>query len=223
MKRFIHLTIKHQDTNKLQALLSTMSEAKGYPFSYQKQASAEYAKNVFLEPDHAACFKTGRKTLFEAVVWVVISNNSFVVTNITSTLNSNLGITNYNKILNVFFDDFASKFIDQTYEVFKTGEHIQISEVLSENTYKYLHAWVESCDKLSPISNFVDRTHWLNFVLSEHEMQDELYPEDFVQWLMEDCRWNTPSLIKSAEKMGEYYEYGRDLLNQQDIPHETEE
>ena len=222
MKKFIQLTIKHPDAERLKAFMSSLSDAKGYPFSYQKQASAEYAKNVFLDKGEAACFKTGRKSLFESTVWVVLTGNSFVVTNITSTINTNLGITNYNSILNTFFFDFVSKFIDGTFEVFKTGEVVSLEEIISADAFQVLKQWEATCDKLSPYSHFVDRARWFDFIVLTHDNGDELAPNDLSTWLIEDCNWSTPALIKSAEDIALSFEFGRDLLNQADLQHETE-
>lgn len=223
MKRFIKLTIKHPDVMRLRQLIQDMAAAKGYPFTYQKQASAEYAKNVFLEKEDAACFKSGRKSLFEAVVWIVISRQQLVVTNITSTINNNLGIKNYNDILNTFYDEYLCKFIDDSFVVDKTPENVSLSESISEETYQILYEWETTCDKLSPISHFVDRARWFDIIKTAHDKEDELTPDNLQKWLVEDCHWNTPALMESAENMAYLFEYGRDLLNHSKMRDEEQE
>lgn len=223
MKRFISLTIKHPDVQRLYQLFLDMADSKGYPFVYQKQASTDYARNVFLEKGEAACFKTGRKTLFEAVVWLVITKNQMVVTNITSTINNNLGISNYNKILNVFYEEYLKHFIDHSFEVIKTPDTVSLTETISDETYHNLIEWEHSCDKLDPISHFEDRARWFNFIISEHDNKDELIPDDLQKWLIEDCHWETEPLRESAGNVAILFEYGRDLLNHTRMKDEAEE
>ena len=65
MKRFQHLTIRHEDPRRLIALLGRMKEANNKAFKYLKTESNNYAKNIFKTVDKVACFKTERKTLFK--------------------------------------------------------------------------------------------------------------------------------------------------------------
>ncbi len=222
MKRYILLKISNPNIGKIQQLLTQIKDVTHAPFTYMKQASAEYAKNLFLNTENAACFKTKRKTLFEATVWVLISNEALRVTNITSEKNTDLSISNYNKVLNAFYDEFVSNYIDDTFNVNLSDENIDIADILDKKTLDKLKLWENTCNKNRPLDHFVDRTNWLNFIIEYYDNKDNLSPDELVKWLLEDCNWDTDVLRPIAQNLGEKFEFGIDLLNQYFLRHEEE-
>lgn len=115
MKAFQHLIIK-KDANSMQGLLQTLKDVSGKPFEYRKLQSERYADMIFEDRSHVACFKTKRSSLYESTVWMMLRKDELYVTNITSEKNSNLGITNYNFVLNRFFEDKCGWWIDLSVE-----------------------------------------------------------------------------------------------------------
>lgn len=214
------LEISNPNIGKLQQLLIDLQNAKHAPFTYMKQASTEYARNLFLNTGKAACFKTNRKTLFEARVWVLVSSTTLRVTNITSEKNTDLDIFNYNKILNVFYDEFVSKYIDESFNVNISSGNIYITDIIDEKTFTKLQLWESTCNKSMPLDHIIDRTNWLNFIIEYHDNKDNLSPEELVQWLLEDCNWNTDILRPIARSLADKFKYGVDLLNQYLLCHE---
>lgn len=223
MKRHIMLEISNPCIGKLQQLLTDIQNAKYTPFTYMKQASTEYAKNLFLDTGKAACFKTNRKTLFEASVWVLVSSTTLRVTNITSEKNTDLDISHYNKILNVFYDELVSKYIDDSFNVNISNENIDIIDIIDESTFAKLKLWESTCNKNMPLGHSIDRTNWFNFIIEYHDNKDNLSPEELVQWLLEDCNWNTDILRPIAQDLAEKFEFGVNLLNQYSLCHEEKE
>ena len=211
MKRFQHLTIRHEDPRRLIALLGRMKEANNKAFKYLKTESNNYAKNIFKTVDKVACFKTERKTLFESKVWLYISDAGLVVANITSDSNRNLGIVNYNLVLNSFFNDIVQPLV-RGFQCDLTGEDVSFEVILPSEVYRKLNLWQSSCDKSAPIAHPLDNERWMDFVVSYFEECDcDITSVDLQQWLSEDCQW-PQGFSDSIQEMGMLFEYSMDLL-----------
>lgn len=211
MKKFQHLTIQDEDPRRLVSLLDAMKTEQGKGFKLLKTETANYAKNIFKKQNEVACFKTNRKSLFESRVWLYIGNDGLVVANITSEMNSNLGITNYNLILNTFFKEVIEPHIGE-FQCVLTGENVSFADILPAEVFYCLNLWQERCDKSSPISHSLDREKWMKFVVSYYNLGEDLItPSDLEQWLTEDCLW-PQGFSESISEMGERFEYSLDLL-----------
>lgn len=210
MKKFMTLKI-HKSQKCLIELLSTLKSCEKSVYVYQKKLTEDYAKNIFVDVNNVACFKTKRKSLFESCVWLLVSNDTLIVTNITSSSNYQLGITNYNFILMSFFRDFISLYLDNTFQVEISGEEILLQDMLNEETFHFLNIWEHSCNKETPISHPNDYQNWMNFVVSAYKNKCELSPEDLSQWLSEDKHW--PQMFNNQiSEIVSLYEYGIDIL-----------
>lgn len=210
MKKFKTLKI-HQSQECLTELLNTLRLSKKTSYTYQKKLTEDYAKNIFVDVNKVACFKTKRKSLFESCVWLLVSSDTLIVTNITSSINHQLGITNYNFILMSFFNDFISPYLDDTFQVEISGEEISLQEMLNEETFKFLNIWERTCNKETPVSHPIDYQNWMNFVVSAYKHKCELSPDDLSQWLSEDKHW--PQMFnKQISEIVSLYEYGIDIL-----------
>ena len=137
MKKFRTLKIQ-KSQGCLVDLLNILKSSKKSTYTYQKKLTEDYAKNIFVDVNNVACFKTKRKSLFESCVWLLASNDTLTVTNITSSSNHQLGITNYNFILMSFFNDFIRPYLDETFRVEISGEEISLQEMLNEETFNFL-------------------------------------------------------------------------------------
>ena len=216
MLKYQFLRIRHPE-NELVNLLRQMKEADKGPFKYQKTLAVDYAKNIFVPEDHVGCFKTRRTTLAESSVWVLITGDELKVTNITPAAVSSLGIAEYNLILSAFFNDFITKFIDESWDecVSISGEKVSMSDLLSEETYKALTKWEASCNKTMPISHPFDRERWMDFVSLLHKDGTGFNISDLGQWLTEDKKW--PSVYNDKiYELEIYLEYSLDLLDRYD-------
>lgn len=211
MKKFQHLTIRHEDPRRLLALLKSMKESNNKAFKYLKTESLNYAKNIFKTVDKVACFKTERKSLFESKVWLYIGDSGLVVANITSETNRNLGISNYNLVLNTFFNEIVQPFVGG-FQCVLTGEDVSFEEILPAEVYRKLNLWQLSCDKSAPITHPLDNEKWMDFIVSYYEQSEgAITASDFQQWLSEDCQW-PQGFYESIQEMGMLFEYSMDLL-----------
>lgn len=211
MKAFKNITIRNNQ-ERLISLLQEMRSASGLPFEYRAKLSEQYANMIFSDRSKVACFKTNRVSLFESVVWVLVTEEKLIVTNITSEKNTNLGISNYNLILDRFFQDFVAKFIDETFSVQISGEVVELSEILPAEVYEKLDLWADTCNKDGGVCHPLDYQRWMEFVVAAHNYQIELSPADLEKWLHEDKMWPV-GYNDTIDKLAVMYEYGRDLLN----------
>ena len=210
MKKFRTLKIQ-KSQGCLVELLNILKSSQKSIYTYQKKLTEDYAKNIFVDVNNVACFKTKRKSLFESCVWLLASNDTLIVTNITSSSNHQLGITNYNFILMSFFNDFIRPYLDDTFRVEISGEEISLQEMLNEETFNFLNIWESTCNKESPVSHPIDYQNWMNFVVSAYKHKCELSPDDLSQWLSEDKHW--PQMLNSQiSEIASLYEYGIDIL-----------
>ena len=101
MKKYISLSIKNE-SEVLLNLMKTLKNSSNSVFTYLKKNTEEYAKNIFVPESNVACFKTRRKSLFESYVWLLLSGESIIVTNIVSNKCPQLGVDDYNIIIKAF-------------------------------------------------------------------------------------------------------------------------
>lgn len=216
MRKFINLEIRANGQQRLSDLLATLKDSDNKVFTYQKKISEQYAENIFMDINNVGCFKTKRKSLFESCVWVLLSDDVLKVVNITSPKERNLGVVNYNIVLNSFYSDFVSNFIVDGYNVNLTGENLSMEGFLNEETYQKLSGWETICNKDNPLSNPQDMKKWIDFVISVFQHEDLLTSSDFQQWLQEDKGW--PILANAKiEELGWLLDYSIEILkkNQQ--------
>lgn len=214
MKKFIQLQISHPERQRLIDLLNAIKQHNSTAFKLARQETENYAKAIFKDVNEVACFKSERKSLFECKVWLYIGTEELVVANITSEMNNNLGVVNYNVILNTFFHEMVSPYI-RGYNCSMTGEDVAMSGILQEEVYRKLNAWQATCNKSMPIAHPADYERWLDFVVSYFINHDqEITPDDLEQWLIEDCHW-PQAYIDEINKMAIKFEYSIDLLKKE--------
>ena len=210
MKKYRTLEIRDTE-DQLVALLNRLKDAERPGFVYQKKMTESYAKNVFARVDHAACFKTKRKSLFESNIFMLIHNGTLSVTNIISTITFNLGVENYNYVLTTFYEEFVTPKLDGTCHVEISDGVESMQNILDADTFGKLVSWENLCNKEKPISNSKDYQRWIDFVVSAYQHGSVLTPEDVVQWLREDKNW-PETLDDKVNEISCLYEYGIDIL-----------
>lgn len=216
MKKFKTLTVRASH-RELEELLDTLKKQDKGIFTYKRTKSNEYAKNIFHKEKNVGCFSTERKTLSRASVWVVIKKEELTITNITSNEIDSLSVAMYNNVLQTFFEDFLTKFLDEHMKnnVFITDEEASLSDMLPDKTFKALQNWERCCNHVSPITHESDRTMWFEFIRLLHIDGIKLDLNDFAQWLREDCKWSS-DLDNIIDKLQINLEYSLDLLTHYD-------
>lgn len=188
MRKFQQLEIRGTKED-LRGLLSRMKESNIKSFVYQAKKSEEYAKNIFCEETEVAVFKSPNKKYFEGYVWLAITDGVLRVANITSSINSDLGISNYNFVLNAFFSEIVRPLLSEEADVVIKGENLGLRDMMSEQSAKLLEVWEVACNKSSPTSHPLDEERWFSFICSIANEESEFSPEDLEKWLSEDKEW----------------------------------
>lgn len=210
MKAFQHLIIK-KDANSMRSLLLALKESFGKPFEYRKLQSERYADMIFEDRSNVACFKTKRLSLYESTVWVLLRKDELYVTNITSEKNGNLGMSNYNFVLNRFFEDFLKYYIDETYTVQLSGQEYRLEDHMPIEVYRKLSLWADTCNKDGGTNHPIDYQRWMEFVVAAFDNDVEVSASDLEHWLVEDKHWPI-GFNDTISKVATMYEYGMDLL-----------
>ena len=191
MKKFRELKISAAEEN-LVNLLQKLKKANNYEFVFQKKATEDYANNMFVDDNHLACFKTSKQTLFGAYVWMMIEDDLLQVVNITSNLESNLGIDNYNLVIDSFYNNFLKKVLsEQEIGWAKMSlPNANPEDILgSEECWVALQRWSSVCNKTSPLINENDYKLWLDFVFVLHRQKVTLYYNELTRLLLDDLQW----------------------------------
>lgn len=219
MKKFQRLEI-HKDRESLLDLLEKMKVVKATDFVYNSELSQrvnEKTSGVGLEDCTYYVFcSTEGNNLFDAQVFVLLKGDVLSVCNITSPQKEHwdLGVTNYNIVLNAFFYDVVVKCIDVQFtgSIFLSGENKSMKDMLSDDTYKALLAWTQTCNKENPILHQDDEDKWMEFIIAMKRNGDKLHSTDLAQWLSEDQKWGT-LYSDSIIKIEEVYDYSIKLIN----------
>lgn len=188
MRKFQQLEIRGTQ-EYLRELVRRMKESNIKSFVYQAKKNEEYAKNIFTDESEVAVFKSPKKKYFESYVWLTITDGVLRVANITSSINSDLGISNYNFVLNAFFSEVVHPLLSDDAEVVIKGENLGLRDMMSEQSASLLEVWEVACNKSSPTSHPCDEERWFAFVCSIAREESEFSPEDLEKWLSEDKEW----------------------------------
>ena len=219
MKQFNHIEI-HKDNALLMQLLEKMKELKNDYFFYDKEASEKTNDDCINDNicgnTFYALFKTNSESLFFSTVFVSVKDGVLKVFNIISSDSrfSNLGVSRYNFVIDVFFHYVIERCIDESYTncISISGEEHSLEKDLGNDVYNALKAWEVQCNKDAPVSHPMDEKAWFLFLKKLHKSGKSLHPSDFGQWLTEDCKW--PSFYNDIiAEMEEKLEYSLSLLN----------
>lgn len=191
MKKFRELKISAAEEN-LVNLLQKLKQANNYEFVFQKKATEDYANNMFVDGNHLACFKTSKQALFGAYVWMMIEDGLLQVVNITSDLESNLGIDNYNLVIDSFYNNFLKKILleQEICWVKMSLPNANPEDILgSKECWEALQRWSNVCNKTSPLVNEMEYRLWLDFVFILHRQNVTLYYNELTRLLLDDLQW----------------------------------
>lgn len=215
MKKYQRLAIQ-QPTADLIRMLAGLKTIQNGRFIYNKEKSEDYAKNIFIDEQCAACFLTTSGAEITASVWVVIKNNCLEVTNIVpmnplEVLDFRLTKDQYNHILNSFAG-FICQYGGLTINDIKiTPSSIILKKVLSKEEYAAFSEWADTCNIDSPISHENDEKKWFRFVCLMAKSDCAISTADIASYLIEYKQW-PESFKNSLTEIELQYEYSLRLI-----------
>lgn len=215
MKKYSSIVVQ-ADHQVLVSILDRMKQGGDADFQYDDSLSREYAVNIFVQPNEVCCFKDMKTDAFGATIWLYIKGGQLTISNIVADpkIVRDLSVTQYNTILNDFFHNFMSKFIDDRIvnKIVVDGENVSMKQLISEASYKKLLSWVNTCNQDNPISHDFDEKRWFDFLISICDNGDDLSAADLINWLEEDRGWTSTYHPGRFDEIANAYEYGLALL-----------
>lgn len=218
MKKYNRIVIRSDNTS-LTTLVEKMKSLAGEDFCYDLEASErtnEACKNDSIcRGTYYVVFKSELESLYKTQVFVSVKDNELSVFNIISSDRRflELGVKQYNFVLDHFFHHFMAKCLDASFSncIHIAGEEQQMEDLIGKEAYNALLRWVQTCNKESPISHPMDESMWFAFICELYKTGKTLHPRDFEQWLTEDCKW--PSFYNNViAELSESLEYSLSLL-----------
>ncbi len=218
MKKFNSIVIRSDNTSLI-TLVEKMKSLAGEDYCYDLEMSESMNKtcnndSICRRTDYAV-FKTEQESLYKTKVYVSVKDDELKVFNIISSDSrySELGVNQYNFVLDYFFYHFMAKCLDTSFSncIHITGEEQQMDDLIGKEAYNALCLWEQTCNKEHPISHPMDESKWFAFICELYKTGKTLHPKDFEQWLTEDCNW--PSFYNNViDRLSESLEYSLSLL-----------
>jgi hypothetical protein len=222
MKQFNHIEI-HKENATLMKLVEKMKALKNEDFFYDKEASDRTNDGCKNDPvcggTYYALFTTKQESLYLATVFVSVKDDELKVFNITSSDPRYfiLGIERYNYVINHFFHHFMARCLDMSFtgSITVSGEELSVENLIGKEAYEALVKWEKTCNKDNPLAHPMDERMWFAFLKALHDNEKIFHPDDFSQWLSDDCHWSS-YYNNVIAKLAETLEYSLSLLNYYD-------
>lgn len=208
MVRYQELKIRKQK-EELVRVLGCMKHDTESTYTYKVKLTKEYAKNVFVNEDCVACFKTNKKQLFRSCIFMLINNGILSVQNIVPFDIQRMSVAQYNFVLMDFYENLVMKYLDETFEIDLLDGEYSICERMDAETWRKLELWESTCNKDNPVSHQIDYNRWMDFVISAHLHQCELFQDELGHWLKEDRNWQDDEKV---DKIVDLYRVQMDIL-----------
>ena len=204
MKIYKTLSINGK-TETLVELLIEWKKLKYPNWQYDKDASDDYASNIFVKRERIGCFTYTSQGNNTAKLWIVISKGNLAITNITPLKITKLEKEEYNKI----FDDFYNSYIESLRIVEKydvnvvvKGPELSIVDMANEQTANALVCWESGCNQENGNLHTSDEQKWFDFVIAAANTNSPLTSDELGRWLLEDKKWYNEDTVDRLQ--GEY-------------------
>ena len=194
----------------IQKILDELLEraTAGWHRSAARERSIDAVKDLF-------CFECdARLGRPDATLWVSTKDEGTVLydTTIVPISESRLTSAQCNNVVKSFVTDMLEPIASEYgVHVDVSGDTFEMRDHISGPTEKRLSLFSSAANKSTGASHPSDKSRWLDFILSCHNEQAKLHPEDLEAWLRHDG-WSD----EMASELALQYEFARDLLNARD-------
>lgn len=209
MKSYRTLEIRG-DIQLLNKVMSNFTQVKKGLFTYKKRFSEDYSLSYFSQKGKAACFGTNSKRLYCSTVWLVQEDNKIYVINIVPKTKSWLSLTEYNDILQLFYENVVKTSGIRSRFIRLSKSDISIEDILSKTVCKELIRWENLSNRDSGgVSHQCDYERWMRFIVLAYRRKAKIDRSQLEEWLLTDKGWRNVEYVK---RLGDMFEYGIDLL-----------
>lgn len=145
------------------------------------------------------------------VLWQ--SEDVYSITNIIPCNIGELGVSNYNIIL----DDFVEKVIIPLEKLNilsfkKTTKFKGMDDWFDTSTAVALKLFSRTANKTTGTAHPLDRSRWIDFIIKAHKSNSAITPDELLYWLTEVENWS----FDIANELVVDYEFSCDLLREYD-------
>lgn len=216
MEVFRELLIESDNPENLVALLFHLIHELPQKWIYKEDLVRNYISHAPSKKE-VVCIQspqiyTEEKTI-QGLVWLNLSANQIKLMNIVPTKVGSLSKSEYNFILQKFYDEIISPFSKKVNLKIQLSQSKKtIEELAGEDTAKKLILFSRGANKLTGHSNPHDMERWMDFLCTSHKFKSNLSLEDLALFLEQDG-WGDDEIIS---RLLIDYENGITLLKYHD-------
>ena len=216
MKKFKELEISNGSIDDYRNIIRNIKVNHPANWHYNSDAINDYRKMTNIPEENIICLISPIIEEREALVWfgIGVSDSILKIFNIVPTNVGSLDYSEYNAILDSFYDECVKQYIQSTnLNVKISSDKLNIEELVGKETYKALVLWESSCNKTTGNTHPMDFKRWANFVIKAHKKSPNFTSDILERWLEESQMWGDDEIIT---RLVLDYEYSLNLLNEYD-------
>lgn len=189
-----------------------LEKVKSSNWTQKTDFETGYKKNTASD-DLIICVETGelkfQNEILKGFVWMWKKKNYFEVFNIIPTKSGSLTYSQYNFLLNTFFNTILSDIVKNLQlKVEISNPNKSIIDLIGEDAGDTLLNFSKNANKSTGNTHPYDFNRWCEFVFIIHRQNIEINISDFIRWLEEEEGWSDDL----STKLGLDLEYSLDLL-----------
>lgn len=200
--------------NKEQKFVSLLfDKAERNQWMHKSDFESNYKRNTASSTELVFCFESHQiifdnKTL-HAFLWMWKRRDYFEVFNIVPAKSGRLSYSEYNHILNTFFNEVLKPIIiELNLRTEFSKPNKTIIDLIGEEAGDALLLFSRNANKATGNSHPYDFNRWCEFVFLIHRKHIKLNIDDFIRWLEEEENWSS----EIALELGLDLEYALNIL-----------
>lgn len=167
-----------------------------------------FAKQNFFNDRKLICIETVCKRKDGVLIWIYDFGNKLSVFNITPLGIKSLSVSEYNEILNAFYEQFIRPLAaDFHAKVILGKDHLDVKDYIGQDGLEALKMFSDWANKSTGNTHPNDFARWCEFVIISFYKENRLSTNQLEGWLI-DNGWS----VDTAEELSLQYEYGLGLL-----------
>ena len=188
------------------ALRDLVSQRDGWQL--RRDLEEKFVKQNFFNDRKLISIETECKRKDGVLIWIYDFGNKLSVFNITPLGMKSLSVSEYNEILNAFYEQFVRPLSADFHATVILGkDHLDVKDHIGQDGLDALKMFSEWANKSTGNTHPNDFARWCEFVIISFHKENRLSTNQLEGWLI-DNGWS----VDTAEELGLQYEYGLGLL-----------
>lgn len=194
-------------------ITSLINTAEKNQWTHKIDFESNYKKNTASSADAVFCFESHQINFntknLHAYLWLWKRRDYFEVFNIVPSKSGSLSYSEYNFILNTFFNEVLTPIVaDLNLKTEFTKPNKTIIDLIGEDAGDALLRFSRNANKATGNSHPYDFNRWCEFVFLIHRNHIKLNIDDFIRWLEEEENWSNDIALE----LGLDLEYALNIL-----------